>query len=156
MLGEIKRFRPCEDWSRLCHGKWPGVRQGTSSQYQYCYLDLVIWYSLFVSSTNSIQIVRRQCCLVPVPIYHEVTIWVLKFACPQCSVRQDFICLKRKRSLTVLLGVVFHHWNEHSCIATYRAAFSWTMTMGICSLKITWCRSLLGRRWAYTGPQRKS
>ena len=33
----------------------PPVRQGTSSQYQYCYLDLV-------SSTNSIQIVRRQCC----------------------------------------------------------------------------------------------
>ena len=40
------------------------IRQGTSSQYQYCYLDLVIWYwSLFVSSTNSIQIVRRQWCL---------------------------------------------------------------------------------------------
>ena len=34
-------------------------RQGTSSQYQYCYLYLVIWYLLFVSSTNSIQIVRR-------------------------------------------------------------------------------------------------
>ena len=37
------------------------IRQGTSSQYQYCYLDLVI--ILFVSSPNSIQIVRRQCCL---------------------------------------------------------------------------------------------
>ena len=36
-------------------------RQGTSSQYQNCYLDPV---SLFVSSTNSIQIVRRQCCIV--------------------------------------------------------------------------------------------
>ena len=38
-------------------------RQGTSSQYQYCYLDLVISYS-----TNSIQIVRRQCCLTPPPL----------------------------------------------------------------------------------------
>ena len=39
-------------------------RQGTSSQYHYRYLYLVIWYwSVFVSSTNSIQIVRRQCCL---------------------------------------------------------------------------------------------
>ena len=61
-------------------------RQGTSSQYQYCYLDLVICsdlellkdfapapegaaaaVSLFVSSTNSIQIVRRQCCLLCFP-----------------------------------------------------------------------------------------
>ena len=40
------------------------ARQGTSSQYHYCYFDLVIWHSLFVSSTNSIQIVRRQCCLL--------------------------------------------------------------------------------------------
>ena len=46
-------------------------KQGTSSQYQYCYFDLVILIegvvaavSLFVSSTNSLQIVRRQCCLV--------------------------------------------------------------------------------------------
>ena len=41
-------------------------RQGTSSQYQYCYWStIVIWIlsSDIVSSTNSIQIVRRQCCL---------------------------------------------------------------------------------------------
>ena len=39
-------------------------RQGTSPQYQYRYLDLVIWYwSVFVSSTNSIQIARWQSCL---------------------------------------------------------------------------------------------
>ena len=35
--------------------------QGTSPQYQNRYLDLVVWY--FVSSSKSIQIVRRQCCL---------------------------------------------------------------------------------------------
>ena len=40
-------------------------RQGTSSQYQYCYWStIVIWIlsSDIVSSTNSIQIVRRQWC----------------------------------------------------------------------------------------------
>ena len=48
---------------KLRHTGTPCVsRQGTSSQYQFCYLDLVIWYYL---STNSTQIVRRQCCLDP-------------------------------------------------------------------------------------------
>ena len=35
-------------------------RQGASPRYQYCCLDLVIW---FASSANFIQIVRRQCYL---------------------------------------------------------------------------------------------
>jgi len=44
------------------------TRQGTSFQYQKSHLDLVVWYwqgtSLFVSSSDSIQIVRRHCCLL--------------------------------------------------------------------------------------------
>ena len=59
------------------------ARQGTSSQYQYCYLDLVIWFclSLFVTicqlnQFNSIQIVRRQCCLSMADIFSVTSLVV--------------------------------------------------------------------------------
>jgi hypothetical protein len=39
----LARGRPC--WMIICKKSVPHFdRQGTSSQYQYCYLDLVIWY----------------------------------------------------------------------------------------------------------------
>ena len=41
------------------------ARQGTSPQYQFRYLDLVVWYwySICQTQPSHIQIARRQCCL---------------------------------------------------------------------------------------------
>ena len=58
-VGHIRGRRPWRDVPR----------QGTSSQYQYCYLDLVIWYYL---SAQPIQIVSRQCCL-DVPLQSTIS-----------------------------------------------------------------------------------
>ena len=51
----------------------PPIRQGTSFQYQKSHLDLVVWYwSLFVSSSSSIQTVRWHCYLSPSPNWPNI------------------------------------------------------------------------------------